>query len=716
MKTWKDFKIQTKIGSAFFVLILFFTIFSSWYALNLDKIINTSVQHIKGARVISELHEKEVYLYELVREEVIFLKDSSSAGLSPYQKHTEKLENFYSSELRSDITGKLSFLKPDFKNLDKEYQYFLALLKKAEENYLKTDPELLGKIKDFEKNLIIWTRKISENIAVQSLKGKQVPDINFNPNKTDLALFMNNKQYPDYLEEIFSKLRIPYYKLYSRAQTAGGALGVGNVSAALEIYESDILPLTEDVIALLEKGVKKEQEKLKQAENALDIINSEIYPQIKVLHESAEKIKSDIKQEMGDTQKILDVTKEVKFKIVTGILFSLIIGLVIAFVLISMIKKPVEILAEAAKKISMGDFETKIAVSRKDELGILADCMKKLSFNLQYTSYTAEKIARGDLRYDYLEKGGNDPLKESLLFMNEKLNSVVTDVRLISYDIKKGSSDLYSIADQIATGATQQAAAAEQSGSSMEEMGTTLRQNALNAEETAKIAKEVVSYSEEGAEFVNQTVIDMKNIAEKIDVVEEIARQTNLLALNAAIEAARAGEYGKGFSVVAKEVKNLAEKSQKAAVEIADVALGSVSRADKTNSVISGVLSRIKRTAELIEEISITTGEQSEAVNHTAEAITNLDEIIQKNAEVSEEMASYARDLSDNSDKLQSVTGFFLVSDHPEISEKRKDDNQSEKQDPDFYKTKENEYQNSKEDPRVIETYYEDIDKDFVKF
>jgi|GEM_PF-5373375 methyl-accepting chemotaxis protein len=716
MKTWKDLKIQTKIGSAFFALILFFTVFSVWYVLNLDKIINTSVQHIKGARVISELHEKEVYLYEFVKEEVIYLKESVSSGISPYQENRGKLENLYSSKLRNDITGKLSFLEPDFKKLDQEYQYFLSLVEKAEFNYFKTDPELIGKLKDFEKDLIVWTRKISENVAVESLKGKQIAGINFNPDKTDLAVFMKNKYYPDYLKEIFSKLRIPYYKLYSMSQTAAGALKVGNADAALAIYESDILPLSESVIELLEKGVEIEKEKLKQAENTFDIINSEIYPQIKVLHESAEKIKTDIQKQMGDTEKILDVTKEVKFKIVSGIFFSFIMALLIAFVLISMIKKPVEILADAAEKISKGDFETEISVLRKDEIGILADCMRKLVTNLRYTAYTAGKIARGDLRYDFSEKSGKDPLKDALLFMNEKLNSVVTDVRLISYDIKRGSSDLYSIADQIATGATQQAAAAEQSGSSMEEMGATLRQNALNAEETARIAKEVVSYSEEGADFVNQTVIDMKNIAEKVDVVEEIARQTNLLALNAAIEAARAGEYGKGFSVVAREVKILAEKSQKAAVEIADVALGSVERADKTNSVILGVLSGIKRTAELVEEISVTTGEQSEAVNHTAEAIINLDEIIQKNAEVSEEMASYARDLSDNSDKLQSATSFFLVTDTPEIKEKIENDDLFKKQKPDYFETKEDENQKNGDKPETIKSFYDDIDKDFVKF
>lgn len=380
----------------------------------------------------------------------------------------------------------------------------------------------------------------------------------------------------------------------------------------------------------------------------------------------------------------------------------------------------------ASRDFAAGKFNAKLEITNKDELGLLADYLNIICNNLKYVSETAERISNGDLRFEFLEEDENDSVKQALKIMYEKLHEIVLKARMISCEVKTGSTSLYSIADEIASGAAQQAAAAEESSSSMEEMSATLKQNAVNAEETVKIANNMVEASEESGKFVEQTVIDMRNIAEKIQIVEDIARQTNLLALNAAIEAARAGEYGKGFAVVAKEVKNLAEKSHKAALEIAEVANDSVKRADRTNSLTIDALDKIKRTADLVQEISITTGEQSDAVNHTAEAITYLDQIIQKNAEVSEEMAFYAKELSEFSVKLGEVVDFFIVNDGDETCNTDLVEN--------FLKSKNNIYENPFErkntvsleensfnkifnnKSKPVDAQKDYLDKDFVKF
>lgn len=279
------------------------------------------------------------------------------------------------------------------------------------------------------------------------------------------------------------------------------------------------------------------------------------------------------------------------------------------------------------------------------------------------THNVANRIATGDLSVD-IEVGGRDEIGQLLAAMKnmvDKLKNVVSDVRAVSDNVAGGSKELSSGAQQISQGATEQAASMEETSSSMEQMAANIRQNTENAQQTEQIALKSAEDAGESGKAVSETVGAMKEIADKISIIEEIARQTNLLALNAAIEAARAGEHGKGFAVVASEVRKLAERSQTAAGEISDLSSSSVQVAERAGEMLSKLVPDIKKTADLVQEITAASGEQNSGADQINGALQQLDQVIQRNAGAAEELASTSEELASQSDQLQRAIAFFKV-------------------------------------------------------
>ncbi len=278
----------------------------------------------------------------------------------------------------------------------------------------------------------------------------------------------------------------------------------------------------------------------------------------------------------------------------------------------------------------------------------------------------ANRIAAGDLTIRLSQQRVSGGVFADMAQMVEKLKSVVADVKSSADNVASGSQQLSAGAGQLSQGTTEQAASAEEASSTVEEMNATIRQNADNAMQTEKIALKSAADAQESGKTVSEAVGAMKSIAEKITIVEEIARQTNLLALNAAIEAARAGEHGKGFAVVASEVRKLAERSQVAAAEISRLSGTTVEVAENAGSMLTKLVPDIQKTSELVQEISAASKEQAGGADQINNAIQQLNRVVQQNAGAAEEMSSTAEELSSQAEQLQSAVAFFRINEDTE--------------------------------------------------
>ena len=274
----------------------------------------------------------------------------------------------------------------------------------------------------------------------------------------------------------------------------------------------------------------------------------------------------------------------------------------------------------------------------------------------------AAKISAGDL------SGGMDASKaregsiaKSLDAMVAKLREVVGAVQDSARNVSGGAEAMSAAAEQLSQGASEQASSAEEVSSSVEEMAGTIKQNSENASATEALSKRAAGNAEAAAASVASAVAAMREIASKIVIIDEIARQTNMLALNAAIEAARAGEAGRGFAVVAAEVRKLAERSQAAAGDIARLSANTVKEADAAGDGIAASVPDIRKTSELVAEIAASSREQSVGADQIAQAVSQLDAVIQQNASASEEMASTAEELTGQASMLSDAISYFKL-------------------------------------------------------
>ncbi len=296
---------------------------------------------------------------------------------------------------------------------------------------------------------------------------------------------------------------------------------------------------------------------------------------------------------------------------------------------------------------------------------------------IEESAVCLEKMAGGDLNVlvtgDY--KGDHAKIKESLNKTIESINEILSNVIMATQQVNTGSRHVSDASQSLSRTSTEAASAIEEISSTMQQINSQTRQNAQNANAANNLAGTTKTSAEHGNEkmrLMQKAMVEIndssRNVAKIIKTIDEIAFQTNLLALNAAVEAARAGKHGKGFTVVAEEVRNLAQRSAKAAKETADMIDGSIKKVESGNLIVNDtaksleeIVANIVKVTNLISEIAAASKEQESGVTQINQGLSQVDRVTQQNTATAEEAAAASEQLSSQAVDLQTMLEKFKL-------------------------------------------------------
>ncbi|MBU1168778.1 MAG: HAMP domain-containing protein [Proteobacteria bacterium] len=638
----RNFKLGTKILSGFgVVLILLSLVAYVGYSSLAGVIEEVGISDDVGWMDMTFLELRQIESNFLLHGDVSYIHEFDEK-FSELADHMVKMKAMF-----TDLTEKDQMDQVLKKALDYQatFKAFMGLNAMEKEDLVAMEENARVALEEGEYFIADLEKQISSSQNNADLKEKisKINEVN-QKIKTFLDVRKNEKEY------IISNENASKIKVLSGLKAilgAGGGVEAGSVQGSEFKNESMIINKIKAYGEAFDKYTLANDNKLVAEKDMVGIAHD--------ADKLLEKIHTEQKNIMEKEIRRADIV------LIVVSIFAIVVGLILALVITRGITGPVHKIMNIVKTIALGDLNVEMDIDQKDEIGVLASSMDAMVSNLKDTVHMAEQISSGNLGVTVKLLSNRDALGHALDTMVTNLRSTVTEVKSGSDNVAAGSEELSSSAEEMSAGATEQAAAAEEASSSMEEMTANIRQNSENAQQTERLAKQAADDAEKGGIAVLKTVTAMKEIAEKISIIEEISRQTNMLALNAAIEAARAGEHGKGFAVVADAVRKLAERSQSAAAEISTLSVSSVEIAENAGDMLKKIVPDIRKTAELVQEINASSYEQNTGADQINQALIELDKVIQQNASSSEEMSATAETLAAQAEQLQRSISYFSL-------------------------------------------------------
>ncbi len=623
---WNNLKLGRKFSIAFGIIIIIMVVTGLWSIFGIGSILKDAEEVIDGNELRAELEDKYVDHLLWASKVNKLLTDETETELHVQTDHHKcAFGQWYYGEGRQHAEELAPGLKPIFDEFEKPHEELHKSAIKIGDVFEQLDWRIAAQLKQAETDHVKWLAKVKDAIFIDN---RSIINVTKDPTQCNFGKWLLSDELKHIKENhvethaLLSELEKAHDELHTSIHQAESYLAQGNKEQAKRYFTNSIEPSTSKVLAKLDNFSTWFETELAGMQEANHIYQNETMAHLHTVGELFEKAIDSSKDYILTDDVMVDEARNTRFGVIIFMVLAAIIAGILAVYITQSLLKPINKSVKFADQVAQGDLTSTVDINQKDEIGELAEALKK---------------------------------------MVSRLKAIVGDIKSGADNIAGASQQLSSGAQQISSGVSEQASASEEVSSSMEEMAANIQQNTENAIKTLDISSKSSNSVEQVALASEDSMMAVRDIFSKISVVVEIAEKTDLLAINAAVEAARAGDQGRGFAVVAAEVRKLAERSQLAASEIVALAEKGLKMTEDSNGLLKSIVPDIQETSRLVEEIATASREQESGVNQVNTAIQQLSMVTQQNASSSEEMAGSSEEMAAQAEDLERITQFFTI-------------------------------------------------------
>jgi len=624
---WKNLKL----GSKFFVafgLVIALLIFVAYWAINdIGGIVGNAEEVIEGNKLRTEMEEKYVDHLQWGNEVSKLLTDDETKELHVETDHHKcAFGKWYYGEGRKHAEQLAPELKSLFDEIEDPHMKLHQSAVKINEAFVQAERQLSAQLREAKTDHLTWAHSVKD-VLVRNQQVDQI-DVEKDPTRCNFGQWYYSeevarmrREHPEFAR-LLEKIEAPHRELHESVLTVEEHFRNGEIARGKQYYMDVTKPKAYEVLDLIDGVIAWNDTNLEGMDKANRIYEEETMAHLNQVGNLFDEIVESSADYIMTDQAMLHEADNTRNGVVIFSIIAAIAGIILAYVIARGIINPINKGVKFAQEISKGNLEADVDVDQKDEIGILAKALRDMA---------------------------------------NKLKDIVGNIRAGADNIAAASQQMSSSSQEMSQGSSEQASSAEEVSSSMEEMTSNIQQNTDNAQQTEKISLNAAESIKKGNDAAQNSVESMREIADKISIINDISFQTNILALNAAVEAARAGEHGKGFAVVAAEVRKLAERSAEAAREIDEKSKSGVEISEEAGRQLAEIVPEIEKTSKLVQEITAASNEMNSGSDQVNSAIQQLNQVTQQNAASSEELATSAEELSSQADQLKQIVSFFRV-------------------------------------------------------